>query len=199
MKKIALAIALAAASLGTAQAQVVTPDRAPAVKQTRFLLGGGFTFGGDKLATAKFADGSSIDIRAGSIIALNAGVDHRVGEAFSVQGTVGYHVDDASGKNGGIRFQRYPIELLGYYHVAPHWRIGGGVRYVSNPKLVSTGTAYFGNYEFENTVSGVVEAEYLLGAHWGFKVRYVNESFKSKLNGFKVRGNHTGLLANFYF
>jgi opacity protein-like surface antigen len=194
MKKIALVIALAIASLNAAQAQT-----APAEKQMRFLVGGGLTFGGDKLATAEYTNGGEIDIHAGSMIALNAGMEYRFAPEFSLQANVGYHVDNASATNGDIRFQRFPMELLGYYHANQQWRVGGGVRYVSNPKLSSSGAAYFGNFDFKNTVSGVVEVEYLMNQHVGFKVRYVNEKFELKNGTKEFDANHVGFFANYYF
>lgn len=195
MKKTLLALALAAASVGVAQAQT----EAPVAKPLRFLVGGGLTFGGDKLATAKYTNGGEINIHAGSMVAVNVGIDYRIAEAFSVQGTVGYHFDNASGTNGNIRFDRFPVELLGYYNVMPQWRVGGGVRYVTNAKLSSSGVAYFGDYGFDNTFGAVVEGEYMFGPKVGMKIRYVNEKYQPKMGGDKLDGSHIGILANYYF
>ncbi|MES2322561.1 MAG: outer membrane beta-barrel protein [Pseudomonadota bacterium] len=193
MKKIAFILALAIASLSqNAAAQDMG-------KQLRFTLGAGLTFGGDKLATASYVNGGDIDIRAGSMVALTAGVDYRITPEVSLQALVGYHVDNASATNGDVRFQRFPIELLAYYNVAPQWRIGGGVRYVSSPKLSSSGAAYIGNYTFDDTVSGVLETEYAMSNVIGIKVRYVQEEFKHKYSNNKVSGSHAGVFANFYF
>lgn len=194
MKNITLAIALAIATLGSAHAQ-----QAPAQNSIRPFLGGGLTFGGDKLATANYANGGEIEIHAGSMIALHGGVDFLVTPQFSLQANIGYHVDNASASNGDVRFQRVPMELLAYFHPAQQWRLGGGVRYVSNTKLSSSGAAYIGDYDFKNTVSGVLEGEYLMTPHVGFKIRYVVEEFEEKLSGIKVKGNHVGFLANYYF
>jgi hypothetical protein len=197
MKKLTFAIALAIASLGAAQAQTDAP--APAEKQMRFLVGAGLTFGGDKLATARFVNGDEYNLHAGSIFAMTAGIDYRVTEQFSFQGTIGYHVDDATAKNGSIKFQRFPIELLAYYHLSPAWRIGGGARYLTNAKLTSSGAADIGDYEFKNTLSGVVEGEYLIGRHAGVKVRYVVEKLEEKHYGDKFKANHLGVFGIYYF
>lgn len=194
MKKISLAIALAIATLGSAQAQ-----QAPAQKNVRFFLGGGLTFGGDTLATANYRNGYDVDIKAGGLVAFNGGVDFLVTPEFSMQANIGYHVDNASARNGDVRFERMPMELLAYYHPAPNWRLGGGVRYVSNIKLSSSGAADIGDYEFKNTVSGVIEGEYLMTPHVGFKIRLVKEEFEEKITGDKVKGDHIGFYANYYF
>ena len=196
MKKITISIALAIASLNAAQAQTYVPVEQ---KQARFFFGAGFTFGGDKLATANYANGGDVNLRAGGMIAINGGLDYRVTPEFSFQGSIGYHVDQASADNGEIRFQRFPIELLAYYHVAPQWRIGGGARYASSPKLTSSGAGYIGEYRFDNATSGLVEAEYLMSSQVGFKVRLVSEKLKVKRSTATVDGNHIGFLANFYF
>ena len=62
--------------------------------------------------------------------------------------------------NGSVKFQRFPIEIISYYHVNNEWRIGGGVRYTSGAKLSSSGAASGLNITLDNAVSGVVEAEY---------------------------------------
>lgn len=194
MKKIALVIALAIASLNAAHAQDV-----PAPQPLRFLVGGGLTFGGDKLATMEYTNGVELDVRAGGMIAMNAGVDYRVSDAFSLQATIGYHVDNTSARNADARFTRAPVELLAYFNIDPQWRIGGGARYASNPKLKLSGAIGNGDLTFDDTVSGVVEAEYLLGRHAGFKLRYVHETYKSKEVIGKIDGSHVGILANYYF
>src|SRR5688572_18773500 len=120
MKKMITTIALAIAALGQAHAQT------PTTSETRFFVGVGLTGGGDKLATAQFKNGGEIDIRAGGQVALTAGVDFTVNDQFALQANVGYHVDNASGSNGNIRFQRIPVEVLAYYRASPEWRFGVG-------------------------------------------------------------------------
>jgi hypothetical protein len=197
MKKIISALALATVSLGAAQAQ--TMAQPAEARQMRFLVGMGLTFGGDQLANAHYTDGIDRSIRAGSMIAFNAGIDYRVTPQFSFQGTFGYHMDNASASNGSMRFERFPIELLAYYHVSPQWRLGGGARYVTGTKFKSGGAGDVGNYDFDNTLSPVVEAEYLMNANWGFKVRLVSEKFTESVSGAKVDANHVGFFANYYF
>ena len=198
MKKIIFAVALAIASLGAAQAQ--SESQPPAEKQMHFLVGMGFTFGGDKLATAQYENGTNVDIRAGALVAFTAGIDYRVNPEFSFQGTIGYHTDRAGASNGDITFSRIPMELLAYYHVSPQWRIGGGARYVSSVELSSSGAGSgAGNFEFKNTLSPVIEAEYMMNPKLGFKVRYVSEKFEEKTSSQKIDASHIGLFGTYYF
>ncbi|MES2016472.1 MAG: hypothetical protein V4484_08240 [Pseudomonadota bacterium] len=194
MKKIIIAIALAMATLGTAQAQT----DAPAAQPMRFMVGMGLTGGGDRLGTAHYISGYDASIHAGGAIDFNAGIDYRINSAASFQGTVGYHSDRASARNGDMHFSRIPMELLAYYNFHPQWRIGAGVRYVSNAAFRSSGAAYAGNIDYKNTVSPLIEAEFMM-KHWGFKARVVNEQYEEKLTGKKVDGDHVGLFGTYYF
>jgi len=194
MKKIALVIAVALASLNSAQAQSQEP-----ANPMRFFVGMGLTHGGDKLADVQYTDGTNVSITTGDLVAFNAGIDYQVTPEFSFQGSIGYHGDNASAENGSMRFQRYPVELLAYYQVAPQWRVGGGVRYVTGAKFTSSGAAYVGNYSFKGNVGAIIEGEYLVGNHWGFKLRYVSEKVTEKISGTKLDANHVGVYGNYYF
>ena len=199
MKTPAFAFALAFASLGAAQAQTFVQVQDAASKPLRFVVGAGLTYGGETIVTARYTDGDTVDIDGGGSVALLAGLDYRINPQFSVQGTVGYHVDNAGGSDGDVRFERVPVELLGYYHVNDRVRVGGGLRYVTGAALRTDGVADIGDYEFRDTTSPVAEIEYLYSPQLGFKLRYVNDRFEERRFGGRVRGDHVGALVNFYF
>lgn len=198
MKKLALAFSLAAA-FGVAHAQTYEVVQPIETKPLRMVFGAGLTFGGDKMATAVYDDGVEIDINGGGTIAMHVGMDYRVTPQFSVQGTIGYHVDSANAWNGDLRFERVPLELLGYYHINDKVRAGGGLRFVTNASLSCDSACDFDEDKFNDTTSAVAELEYMYSPRLGLKLRYVNEQFKEKTWGYKVKGDHVGLLANFYF
>jgi hypothetical protein len=192
MKKILFAALFA--TLGAAHAQTVAPASSPA----RFLVGMGLSGGGDELASAHYTNGDNVNIHAGGLIYFTAGVDYHFTREFSLQGTVNYHVDRANAKNGDVKFERFPVELIGYYQPNPAWRVGGGVRYTSSPKLSGSGVATGLDVSFDNTTSSVVEAEYFMGPKLGVKLRYVNETFRSR--GYNdIDGSHVGASLNYYF
>ena len=193
MNKILLACALAIASLTSAQAQ-------NAVNPLRFVAGFGVTYGGDNLATATYTNGSSANIKAGSGLQLLAGLDYRINPQFSVQGTVGYHAHfTPAAENGDARFERFPIELIGYFHANEQWRVGGGVRFLNSPKLVGNGAASDINSEFKNSTGAILEAEYFSSPKLGIKMRLVSEKVETKLSSTKYDANHIGLLLSYYF
>lgn len=194
MKNIAFALTAIFATMGAAHAQSVAAAPAP----FHYVAGLGASVGGDDLATANYTNGGSQTIKAGGGVYFTFGADYRVNPSFSIQGTVNFHVDDTNAKNGDIKFQRFPIEVLGYYHVSPQWRVGGGVRYTTSPKLSSGGVVSGLDIKFDNATSGVLEAEYFWTPKIGMKIRYVNETFK--VRGYQdVKANHVGISGNVYF
>lgn len=199
MKKIAFAFALALASLGAAQAQTYVPVEDLAARPLRFVFGAGLTAGGDKIATAFYEDDTDLSIKGGDSIALQLGVDYRVNPQISVQGTVGYHVDQLNARNGHMRFDRFPLELLGYYHVSEKVRVGGGLRYVTNVAFSSGGASDVGDYDFTDSTGAVAEIEYAYSPRIGFKLRYANDKYEEKISRTPVKGDHVGILVNVYF
>ena len=169
-------------------------------KQLRYLLGMGYTAGGDKLATATYTDGSSDSISAGSGLILYGGMDYRVKDTVSIQGSLGYHFDSTkAAQNGEVMFRRIPLEFLVSYQVRNAIRVGGGARMVFSPKVKGSGIASSLNDSFSNTVGLVIEAEYLVTPRFGIKVRHVSEKYKLKNSTVSLDGSHFGLLTSFYF
>ena len=164
-----------------------------------FLMGMGLTFGGKTLVTVHFTNGDSEDVKSGGLVHFYGGYEYRMDNRFSVRTTIGYHVDDINAKNGSVKFDRYPLEILGHYGVTDNVRIGGGLRYVMNPEISSSGAASVGDYEFDDTTGLVIEAEYLITPHVGITLRGVSEKYKLKGSSDSVRGDHGGIYANYYF
>ena len=190
MKKHLIGAALA---LGAACSAHAADGGAP----FKFVLGAGLTFGGDTLANVQYTDGSTDSIKAGGLLALYGGGEFRVGDAVSVQATIGYHVDDTkAASNGSVKFSRYPVDLLAYYHLSDKFRLGGGAQFVNSPKLKGSGVASNIDISFDSTTGAIVEGEYLFTPKMGLKLRAVSEKFKA--NGISSNGNHIGVMFNFY-
>lgn len=193
MKKHLLAAALAMGSVFGAQA---AEGDAP----FRFLVGAGLTFGGDTLATVTFSNGGTEDIKGGGFVQLYAGGEYRLGDLVSLQGTIGYHVDDTSAaSNGSVRFTRVPVDLLALYRLNDKVRLGAGVQFVNGPELKGSGVASNINLKFKNTTGAILEGEYLFAPKISGKLRYVAEKFEPEAGGAKSSGNHLGLMFNYYF
>jgi hypothetical protein len=203
MKKIIIAI-LALASMATAHATDM-PER-----QLNFVAGVGFTYGGDKLADGSMKNN---DLRAGKGLVFNLGADFRVSSAFSLQSTIGLHIDAISSSySGNESFKRYPVEALAYFHPSNRFRVGGGLRYAGNAK--SDAHDYNVSGDFGSKVGGVIEGELMVSKRVGLKLRYVNEKFTRNVQSYafvpgqgvvtsqheeSVKGDHIGFISNFYF
>src|SRR5687767_12881436 len=133
MKNTLIAAALAIGAVASAHAQ-------DALK-VRPLLGAGITFGGDTLATVVYTDGSSEDIKGGGLVHLYGGAEIPLGSAVALQATIGYHVDNSSGRDGSVRFSRMPIDLVALYRLNDQFRIGAGAQIINNPELKGSGVA----------------------------------------------------------
>jgi hypothetical protein len=175
------------------------PSGSAQANPLHFLLGAGVTGGGDKVATAIYTDGSTKSVNGGGLFLMYAGVEYRVNDVFSAQGSLGYHVDQVTGTNGDITFGRFPLEFMGYYHINDQLRLGGGARFVNGAKVKGSGVVSNINASFDNAVGMVIEGEYMTSPKIGVKVRYVKEEYQLSGTSVKYDGSHFGLLANVYF
>jgi hypothetical protein len=169
----------------------------------RPFLGGGFTVGGDKINTIHYTNGDDATLRAGGLLDLRAGVDYRlIGLPISLQGTMAYHTDRASARNGSADFSRTPLELLVQWHANERWAIGAGVRKATGARYNASGAgaSQTADQSFKSATGYVIEGEYAVIPSVGLKLRYVNEEYTASDNAsIKKDGSHMGLLAVYYF
>ncbi len=165
----------------------------------RPLLGASLTGGGEKLATVTYTDGSSENIKSGGLFQLFGGFEYDA-DAWAVQASIGYHVDDSRAKNGSVKFSRVPLELLGFWKVNDVVWLGGGVRMASGAKVTSSGAASsVGNIDFDSNAGVVLQGEYFFGPKASAFVRYVAEDYTVPGTKAKISGNHIGLGATLRF
>lgn len=195
----------ALAGAAGAQEASKAPAGGPALRP---LLGLGLTVGGDPIPITyideETGDVQRVDyVKLGQFWQLYGGLEYQVGPRFSLQATLNYHADTSSDFGGVFRFSRYPVELLGHYHLSEEWRFGGGLRYIKNPKFVGSGERVIGGafeVEFEDTTGLVLETEYRVNRSFGLKLRLVAEKYELKppFDGDKLDGSHAGLMLNWY-
>jgi hypothetical protein len=187
---------------------LATGAQAGPESSVRPLLGGGLTAGGDTMVDVRLVNkaGQTLGnsrVRAGQLLQVYGGLEYQPVSRFSLQATVGYHWHNAEAADGQFKFSRYPVELLGHYHLNDNLRIGAGARLVRRPKLElhSSNPSNPGDevFKFDNTKGAVIEGEYVVDRKVGFKLRYVSEKYQAPapFTG-KVDGSHVGLLVNWY-
>jgi len=169
-------------------------------RPVRGLVGLGITGGGDRLATVQWSDGDSTDIKAGGQFDLRGGIDVRLGDTpFTLQASLGWFFQRASGTNGSVTFERFPLELLGTWRVADSLRLAAGLRRPGNGKLEGRGAASnIGSTTYRGRLGAVVEGEWLFGGLYGLALRAVSEEYEAP-NGEKADGSHVGLRISVYF
>lgn len=204
MKKLLAPLALAAAALAPTLAHAGLESDNP----IHPLVGVAITGGGDKLASVEYEDGYSKDIDAGGLLYVYGGVEfHEKDSPFGFQGTIGYHFDNTSARNGNQRFSRIPFEAIALYNVAPRWRVGVGARFSSDAKFRSSGAGDVGNENFKSQLGAVVLGEWLITPSMGLQLRYVHETYKGDVYNYDTEtvqrhtfdGSHGGIGFNYYF
>jgi len=166
----------------------------------KFVVALGVGSGGETLVTEYYTNNSTSATKAGSGAQLSIGFEDRLNEYFSAQATGGYQQESTNASNGNVRFSRFPLEFLGYYHLNGSWRVGGGLRLDINPKLSGAGAgSAVGTVDFNNATGAVEEVEYLFGQHFGLKLRGIQENFTQSGYSTKISGNQIGLFFDYYY
>lgn len=174
----------------------------------RFGMMFGVTGGGDTLATVRFTNGDSENIKAGGLLHLAAGVVWAPSQIpFGGHLMAGYHVDNITADNGDLRFSRYPIEVMANWTGAQPLRLGVGARYVNSPKLkVDINGQGGANVDYKNTVGLIAEVGYQFSPTGWVALRGTFEDYKAKsVNGVNVTsagtssGNSIGLYLGIAF
>jgi hypothetical protein len=159
----------------------------------RFFGGLGLADGGDIISRGIIVqDGTNkelpFEIKAGGGTQYRAGVEYRLMERLSVQGSIGVSVADPMGYNGSLTFSTVPVEVMAFVNITEGARIGFGVR-KTNARMAGTGVAAnwpeLGTYDSNGGT--VLEAQYLFGnasaragterTQFGISLRVVDEKF----------------------
>lgn len=168
-----------------------------AAEGVRPIIGAGLTVGGKTLASARMSDGSTQRVSSGGLISMFGGLEYRAAPdaPFTVQATIGYHVDDTDASNGSISFSRVPVELITFWNPNAQFRFGLGLRKATNAKLSSSGAANsVPDVSMSSDLGLVLQGDYYLSPQMSTFLRLVSERYKSPLlNDNSVSGNHIGM------
>lgn len=165
-----------------------------AVNASGLILEGGLHFGGDRLATVYTSNGTS-DINAGGQYSFAIGVGLDLAPDVESRITIGIKEDGVFGRNGDVRFTRYPIDVL-VLKRADGWKIGGGVTYHMNTEYSDT---YYGyTVPFDDALGLLVELDRELGAVYiGGRLTLINYQITGDTT--KFNGNSFGVVAGIKF
>ena len=147
---------------------------------TKMTVDGGFSGGGDKLATVIYTNGDTRSIYAGDGLFGDFGVQHNFADTdWSLKGTLGFDYWAVTASNATTTFVRYPLDVLAIYNIGRS-HIGFGP-----------------NQSFDNATGVILQYQY-----WMFGVRLTSIRYKVSggcIGDCSVSGNSLGAFFNFTF
>jgi hypothetical protein len=150
-----------------------------------FVFEGDLEYGGDRVATVSYTDGSDQDVLAGQGVSLALGAHYRGDSPFSVRGTVGYKYVTTAASNADISLSRVVFEVLGNYAWPNGWWAGAGITHHTNIRFKGDG---FGpDIDFDDATGPTIE----LGWRW-IALSYTNLEYTTDFGG-KVDASSVGL------
>jgi len=157
----ALVLSVACAGALAAQAAEIRP-----------LLKAGYDFGGDKMVTVFFVDGSSRTIKANEGLYLGGGVAI-VNDARNLEFhvTLAYKFQMINASNGDVEWSRVPLEALAFYRFEKV-RLGGGLAYHLDPRLEGSGVIGGLDVKFKNSPGTVLQADWRITDAMALGLRY---------------------------
>jgi hypothetical protein len=171
----------------------------------RPLAGINAEFGGAKLLTVTYTDGSTSDVMAGQGftafggVALQGLVDLNP-LTVDLQVTLGVKystIQQAS--NANVDFFRFPAELL----MMGHWmglRFGAGPTYHFGNSISGSGLLSGANANFDNALGVVAQVDYTFAEHWNLGLRYTSISYQDPSLGIgKTDAGNFGVEASYFF
>jgi hypothetical protein len=142
---------------------------AAAVGEVGAAVGTDFNAGADTLATLRFSDGSTQDIKGGNglVLALGGGAIFFEGQPHRLETVLDVGVKFSTmqpAQNADLSFVRIPVELLAFYrNDDAHFRVGGGGAWYPYSSLSGSGAASNLQVDFKPGLAGIVQADFLWG------------------------------------
>lgn len=143
-------------------------------------MNAGMTYGGDTIGTVTFTDGSTKDLKGGTLFQFGIGGLYQFEEKpLALMLSANYHFDSVTAKNGTASFDRFPIEALAYYTGKEKFRFGGGIRIINGAEL-SSDIGGSDKFTFDTAKGLVAEIGYQLDPHGWLNFRFVSEKYQAK-------------------
>jgi hypothetical protein len=154
----------------------------------RGLLGIHGEFGGEKLFTVTYSDGSTSDVTAGEGLSIYGGA---IAEDLAPLGAAALDLQASAGlkystvreaTNGGADFFRYPLELLAFVRYRP-LRVGLGPAYHVGGSFAGNGVLSPFSFELDPALGLVAQADYLFGRFFNLGLRYTSIRYRASRAG----------------
>ncbi|MSQ58346.1 MAG: hypothetical protein EXR36_01485 [Betaproteobacteria bacterium] len=127
----------------------------------RPVLKAGAEFGGDKLFTLVFTDGSTKNVKAHDGFSLGGGASFlNESKSFEIETTLSYKFHFTNASNGDVTWSRIPLDVMGFYRFS-RVRLGGRLICHLSPRAKGSGVASNLDIQFDNAAGLVLQADYL--------------------------------------
>ena len=161
-----------------------------------WVVGSALTVGGDTLSEVQvtniFDNTENEKLKAGELFYIYGGYAwhfyDNTDAVKSFQITVGYHADLVSAGNDEISFERFPIDMVGYYK-KKKLRWGLGLTYHLSPSLdlVDVG---LGTYDFDDALGFLVDFGFEINDGQYLTLRLTEIDYE--INGSDLSGSNIG-------
>ncbi|NJM80794.1 MAG: hypothetical protein HC854_16470 [Flavobacterium sp.] len=127
---------------------------------TRFLIQGGYEFGGEKIGYVFFDDGSEKSIKAGNGVYFGMGAEFDIIKAkgLFIRSLLSYKVESIAASNVSVRYTSLPLEFTLNYNASNKFWFGGGFTLYNAIKLNFDGLAP--NEKFNSAIGPVFKMGY---------------------------------------
>ena len=165
---------------------------------SNIFLQTGLHFGGDTLADASFAGGSSESIEAGGLISASVGYQSDISDALLIKLSFGLKLDVISAENGDIDFTRYPITAM-LFNKGEKFSFGAGLTQHTGVELSGSGFASFSTVEFDDATGLVLQLDYTLNDRSYISLTYTSIDYNPVNTTEEIDGSSLGLLIGLHF
>ncbi|MEK6750195.1 MAG: hypothetical protein AABY83_13505 [Pseudomonadota bacterium] len=157
-------------------------------------------FGGTKMASFTYSDGSTAELHGGALFTFAGGTKFAVNDLpLVIETTAGYKFDKVNGANGSASFSRIPLDVVALFSHSM-LRAGGGITYHLNPSFTcDIASICGGSVKFSNALGVVAQLgiELPIGKKsFDLGARYTSINYKPNSAGVS---NVDGSAIGFYF
>lgn len=167
--------------------------------EVRGLFNMGYDFGGDRLVTVIYTDGSrdSVDANRGFYFGGGISLVHDQAGTMETQLTLNYRFEETDPlASGGVKFSTTAFDAVQVFNVNQA-SFGIGLTYHMSPKVMGTGVIS-GNTQFDDASGLLFQVGFRMSDRASIGMRYTNIKYKAP-GLTQVDGSGFGIFFNFGF
>ncbi len=168
-------------TLATLSLLSLTPLTSHAM-EVRGLFNVGYDFGGDRLVTIIYTDGSTDFVDANRGIFFGGGVSlvWEPAGAMETQLTLNYKFEETDPfASGGVKFSTTQFDAVQVFNVNPQLSLGVGLTHHMSPKVAGTGVIS-GTAQYDDATGGLFQVGFRLSDRSQIGMRYTNITYKGR-------------------